>query len=77
MLRVIPPLKGANVVHSCATILGLDLLKKPPEKTLVITGMRKTNTLEQGECLDKFKYDILRLKVSGIIPDIVRVQIYR
>ena len=48
MLRIIPPLQGANIVHSCATILGLDLLKKPPEKTLVITGMRKTNTLEQG-----------------------------
>ena len=48
MLRVIPPLQGANIVHSCATILGLILLTKPPDTILVIHGMRKTNTLKQG-----------------------------
>ena len=48
MLRILPPHHGANIVHSCATILGLVLLKKPPNTTLVIHGMRKTNTLKQG-----------------------------
>ena len=48
MLRILPPHQGANIVHLCATILGLVLLKKPPDTTLVIHGMRKTNTLKQG-----------------------------
>ena len=48
MLHILPPHEGANIVHSCATILGLVLLKKPPDTTLVIHGMRKTNTLKQG-----------------------------
>lgn len=48
MLRIIPPYQGANIVHSCATILGLVLLKKPSDTTLVILGMRKTNTFKQG-----------------------------
>ncbi|KAL3792016.1 hypothetical protein ACHAW5_009291 [Stephanodiscus triporus] len=64
MLRIIPPLQGANIVHSCATILGLDLLKKPPEKTLVITGMRKTNTLEQG-----YNFIVKAFKPFGDIED--------
>ena len=42
-------LQGAQLVHSCAAILGMDLLKPLPATTLVITGMRKTNNIAQGQ----------------------------
>jgi len=48
MFGMTSPLQGAHLVHACATILGLDLLKELPQTTLVITGMRKTNDLAQG-----------------------------
>lgn len=48
MFGMTSPLTGANLVHACATILGLDLMEELPQKTLVITGMRKTNDLAQG-----------------------------
>ena len=48
MLRVIPPLQGANIVHSCTTFLGLILFTKPPDAILVIYGMRKTDKLKEG-----------------------------
>lgn len=48
MFGMMTPLQGAELVHGCATVLGLDLIEQPPETTLVITGMRKTNDLSQG-----------------------------
>jgi hypothetical protein len=48
MFGMTSPLQGAQIVHGCAAILGLDLLKQLPVTTLVITGMRKTNDLAQG-----------------------------
>ena len=48
MIGMTSPLQSAQLVHACATILGLDLLTQLPEKTLIITGMRKTNDLAQG-----------------------------
>ena len=42
------PQQGAHLAHACATILGLDMLTEFPATTLVISGMRKTNSLERG-----------------------------
>ena len=58
------PMQGVHIVHSCATILGLDLTKELPPTTLVITGMRKTNDLEQGH-----KYIIKAFKPFGKIEE--------
>mmetsp|Transcript_1026 Transcript_1026/g.2203 ORF Transcript_1026/g.2203 Transcript_1026/m.2203 type:complete len:680 (+) Transcript_1026:297-2336(+) len=48
MLGMINPLQGAQLIHGCAAILGLDLMRQPLGTTLVIAGMRKTNDLAQG-----------------------------
>jgi len=48
MLGMINPLQGAQLIHGCAAILGLDLMRNLPGTTLVIAGMRKTNDLAQG-----------------------------
>lgn len=45
---MISPQQASQLVHACATILGLELLQEIPEKTLIITGMRKTNDVAQG-----------------------------
>jgi len=45
---MMPPLQGASLVYNIATILGLDLLQELPQKTLIVTGMRKTNDLIRG-----------------------------
>ncbi|EJK47453.1 hypothetical protein THAOC_33818, partial [Thalassiosira oceanica] len=58
------PMQGVHIVHACATILGLDLKKELPPTTLVITGMRKTNDLEQGH-----KYIIKAFKPLGKIEE--------
>ena len=58
------PMQGVHIVHACATILGLDLTKELPPTTLVITGMRKTNDLEQGH-----KYIIKAFKPFGKIEE--------
>lgn len=58
------PTQGVHIVHACATILGLDLAKELPPTTLVITGMRKTNDLEQGH-----KYIIKAFKPFGKIEE--------
>ncbi|EJK54115.1 hypothetical protein THAOC_26325 [Thalassiosira oceanica] len=58
------PMQGVHIVHACATILGLDLKKELPPTTLVITGMRKTNDLEQGH-----KYIIKAFKPFGKIEE--------
>ena len=42
------PLRGAQLVHACAAVLGLDLTEESPQTTLVIMGMRKTNYLNRG-----------------------------
>ena len=43
------PFQATQIVHGSAAILGLPLLKEYPATTLVITGMRKTNDLAQGQ----------------------------
>ena len=48
LIGIIHPLQGAQIVHGCATILGLPLLKELPGTTLIIQGMRKTNDLAKG-----------------------------
>jgi len=48
MFGMTSPHQGAQIVHGCAAILGLDLILELPMTTLVITGMRKTNDLAQG-----------------------------
>ena len=45
---MISPLQAANLVYGCANILGMDLLQELPQRTLIITGMRKTNDLKRG-----------------------------
>ena len=51
MFDMISPIKGANLVHAVATILGLDLLKELPQTTLIVSGMRKTNNLTKGHSI--------------------------
>ena len=48
MFSMISPLQAANLVYGCANILGMDLLQELPQRTLIITGMRKTNDLKRG-----------------------------
>ena len=48
IIGMMPPLQGASLVYNIATILGLDLLQELPQKTLIVTGMRKTNDLIRG-----------------------------
>lgn len=48
IIGMMPPLQGASLVYNVATILGLDLLQELPQKTLIVTGMRKTNDLIRG-----------------------------
>jgi hypothetical protein len=49
-----PPLQGAQIVHGCATIIGLPLLRTLPQTTIIIQGMLKTNNLALGQkCIKK------------------------
>ncbi len=70
MFGMISPLQGGQLVHSCATILGLDLLQELPGKTLIITGMRKTNDLAQGHnFLVKAFKPFGRIEEAAIAPN--------
>mmetsp|Transcript_7246 Transcript_7246/g.13157 ORF Transcript_7246/g.13157 Transcript_7246/m.13157 type:complete len:344 (+) Transcript_7246:184-1215(+) len=57
MRGTIRPIEGAPLVHGCAAILGLGLMKELPMTTLIITGMRETRDLTQGRdfILDAFR----------------------
>lgn len=70
MIGLTSPIHGAQLAHSCATILGMDLLKPLPETTLVITGMRKTNDLVQGHkfILKAFK-PFGEIKEAAVAPN--------
>lgn len=43
------PLEAAQLAHGVATVIGLPLLKDFHLRTLVITGMRKTNDVARGQ----------------------------
>jgi hypothetical protein len=45
---LIRPHDGARLLHTCASILDMQLLKAVPCTTVVIRGLRKTNDLAQG-----------------------------
>lgn len=45
---LIRPQDGARLIHGCAAILDMRLLRELPSTTVVIRGLRKTNNLAQG-----------------------------
>jgi len=48
LFGLLHPLEAAQLAHGVATVIGLPLLKDLPVKTLIITGMRKTNDAAFG-----------------------------
>lgn len=49
LFGLMDPSEAAQLAHGVATVIGLPLLKELPKKTLVITGMRKTNDVDRGQ----------------------------
>ncbi|KAL7516410.1 hypothetical protein ACHAWX_001429 [Stephanocyclus meneghinianus] len=45
---LIRPSDGARLLHGCASILNMQLIRELPNTTVVIRGLRKTNDLAQG-----------------------------
>ena len=45
---LIRPQDGARLIHGCASILDMRLLRELPNTIVVIRGLRKTNDLAQG-----------------------------
>ncbi|KAL3785906.1 hypothetical protein HJC23_008101 [Cyclotella cryptica] len=45
---LIRPNDGARLLHGCASILHMQLIRELPSTTIVIRGLRKTNDLAQG-----------------------------
>ena len=45
---LIRPHDGARLLHACASVLGLKLIKELPNTTVIIKGLRKTNDLAEG-----------------------------
>ncbi|KAL7514626.1 hypothetical protein ACHAXN_012636 [Cyclotella atomus] len=45
---LIRPSDGARLLHGCASILEMQLLRELPRTTVVVRGLRKTNDLAQG-----------------------------
>ena len=48
---LIRPHDGARILHSCASIMGLSLLKDLPNTTVVIQGLIKSNELSKAHDL--------------------------
>ena len=48
---LIRPNDGARILHACATIVGLPLLKELPNTTVTIQGLIKSNDLAHGHQL--------------------------
>ena len=48
---LIRPNDGARILHACATIVGLPLLKELPNTTVTIQGLIKSNDLAHGHHL--------------------------
>ena len=45
---LIRPHDGARLLHGCASILNMQLLRELPHTIVAIRGLRKTNDLAQG-----------------------------
>ena len=45
---LIRPHDGARLLHGCASILDMQLLREIPKTIVAIRGLRKTNDLAQG-----------------------------
>lgn len=66
----IPPLQGSQIVHGCATIIGLPLSRDLPQTTLIIQGMLKTNDLELGQqCIKKAFHHFGAIEAAAIAPN--------
>jgi hypothetical protein len=48
---LLTPHDGARILHGCASIVGLSLLKELPNNTVVIQGLIPTNELAHGHHL--------------------------
>ena len=45
---LVRPHDGARILHGCASLTGLSLIKELPNTTVAIQGLLKTNDLAQG-----------------------------
>lgn len=67
---LIPPLQGSQIVHGCATIIGLPLLHTLPETTIIIQGMLKTNNLSLGlKCINTAFKPFGDIESAAIAPN--------
>ena len=48
---LIRPHDGARILHGCASIVGLPLMKELPNTTVAVHGLIKTNELADGHRL--------------------------
>lgn len=66
----IPPLQGYQIVHGCATVVGLPLVQSLPQTTLVIQGMLKTNDLALGRrCIRRAFNQFGEIESIAIAPN--------
>ena len=66
----IPPLQGYQIVHGCATIVGLPLVQSLPQTTLIIQGMLKTNDLALGQrCIRRAFNPFGEIESAAIAPN--------
>jgi hypothetical protein len=66
----IPALQGAQIVHGCASIIGLPLLRTLPQTTIIIQGMLKTNNLALGQkCIKKAFKPFGEIDSAAIAPN--------
>ena len=66
----IPPMQGYQIIHGCATIIGLPLVHTLPQTTLIIQGMLKTNSLVLGQqCINRVFKSFGDIQAAAIAPD--------
>lgn len=65
-----PPLQASQIVHECATIIGLPLEQPLPQTTIIIQGMLKTNDLATGQkCITRAFKPFGVIQAAAIAPN--------